>query len=71
MHSTALTEALHTLKSSTANLGGTRLAMVTKECEVLVREGGIARAAPLVVRMRKEYQEFCAALTRERSANAA
>jgi CheY-like chemotaxis protein len=71
MQSTALTEALHTLKSSTANLGGIRLAMVTKECEVLVREGGIARAAPLVLRIRKEYQEFCAALTRERSANAA
>jgi hypothetical protein len=45
--------------------------MVAKECEVLVREGGISRAGPLVLRMRKEYLEFCAALTRERSADAA
>ena len=71
MQSTALSEAVHTLKSSTANLGGTRLAMAAKECEVLVREGGISRAGPLVLRMRKEYLEFCAALTRERSADAA
>jgi two-component system, sensor histidine kinase and response regulator len=67
----ALSEAVHTLKSSTANLGGMRLAMVAKECEVSVREGGIAQAAPLVVRLRKEYQEFCGALMRERSASAA
>jgi hypothetical protein len=47
------------------------LAAVARECEVLVREGGIAQVGPVVVRMRREYQEFCAALTRERSANAA
>jgi hypothetical protein len=52
-------------------LGGTRLAMVAKECEGLVREGGITQAAPIVQRIRREYQEFCAALTRERSSNAA
>ncbi|MDB6083647.1 MAG: multi-sensor hybrid histidine kinase [Gammaproteobacteria bacterium] len=69
--STALTEAVHTLKSSTANLGGTRLAMVAKECEVLVRAEGMAHVQPLVQRMRKEYQDFCAALTRERSVDAA
>jgi len=66
-----LAESLHTLKSSTANLGGTRLAMLLKECEAMVREGGIAHTAPLVQRIRREYQEFCAALTRERSADAA
>ena len=69
--STPLAEAVHNLKSSTANLGGTRLAAVARDCEVLVREGGIAQVGPVVVRMRREYQEFCAALTRERSANAA
>ena len=57
--------------SSTANLGGTRLATVAKECELLVREGGITQAAPIVARIRKEHQEFCCALTRERSPNAA
>jgi signal transduction histidine kinase/DNA-binding response OmpR family regulator len=71
MQADALSQAVHTLKSSTANLGGTRLATVAKECEALVREGGITQAAPLVARIRKEYQEFCAALMRERSPNAA
>jgi two-component system sensor histidine kinase/response regulator len=67
----ALSQAVHTLKSSTANLGGTRLAMAARECEVLVREGGITQAAPMVARIRREYQEFCAALNRERSPDAA
>jgi len=67
----ALTQAVHTLKSSTSNLGGTRLAMIAKECENLVRGGGITQAAPMVSRIRREYQEFCGALTRERSPNAA
>jgi two-component system sensor histidine kinase/response regulator len=67
----AMTDALHTLKSSTANLGGTRLAMAAKECEAQVRNGGLAHAGPLVARIRKEYLEFCTALTRERSADAA
>ena len=71
MQPDALSQAVHTLKSSTSNLGGTRLAMVAKECEVLVREGGITQAAPMVLRIRKEYQDFCAALIRERSSNAA
>jgi signal transduction histidine kinase/DNA-binding response OmpR family regulator len=71
MQAEALSQAVHTLKSSTANLGGTRLATVAKECEALVREGGITQAAPLVARIRKEHQEFCAALMRERSPNAA
>jgi CheY-like chemotaxis protein len=71
MQPDALSQAVHTLKSSTSNLGGTRLAMVAKECEVLVREGGITQAVPVVLRIRKEYQDFCAALTRERSSNAA
>ncbi len=71
LQETALCEAVHSLKSSTANLGGTRLAAVAKECETLVRSGGIAQAAPLVSRIRKEYQDFCAALMRERAASAA
>jgi two-component system, sensor histidine kinase and response regulator len=71
MHGEALSQAVHTLKSSTSNLGGTRLAMVAKECETLMREGGIAQAAPLVSKIRREHEDFCAALTRERSSNAA
>jgi two-component system sensor histidine kinase/response regulator len=71
MHAGSLSQAVHTLKSSTANLGGARLAMAAKECEALIRDGGITQAAPLVARIRKEYQEFCAALSRERSSHAA
>lgn len=71
MHAEALSQAVHTLKSSTSNLGGARLAMVAKECEVLIRDGGITQTASVVSRIRREYQEFCAALSRERSPNAA
>jgi signal transduction histidine kinase/DNA-binding response OmpR family regulator/HPt (histidine-containing phosphotransfer) domain-containing protein len=67
----ALSEALHTFKSSTANLGGVRLASLTRDCEAAVREGGVAAAVPLVPRIRREYQDFCAALLRERAPNAA
>jgi two-component system, sensor histidine kinase and response regulator len=71
VQSEALLLALHTFKSSTANLGGVRLAALTKECEVLVREGGINKATPIVRRIRRDYQEFCTALIRERSPSAA
>ncbi len=71
MRPAALAEALHGLKSSTSNLGGARLATAVKECEVLLREGALARAAPLVQRIRREHEEFCAALMREKSADAA
>jgi signal transduction histidine kinase/CheY-like chemotaxis protein len=71
MQSEPLAHAVHTLKSSTSNLGGTRLATVAKECEGLLREGAITRVAPIVARICKEHQEFCAALMRERSSNAA
>ncbi len=71
LQSDALREAVHTLKSSTANLGGSRLAMVAKECEALARDGRITQAAPAVSTIRREYHEFCAALLRRRSSNAA
>jgi len=71
MQTDVLAQAVHTLKSSTSNLGGARLAMAAKECEALLREGGITQALPVVARIRREYQEFCAALMRERSPNAA
>ncbi len=67
----ALGDALHTLKSSSANLGGCRLAQLLKECEVLVSERDMARAAPLIERVAGEYRAFCDALGREKRANAA
>ena len=66
-----LSEALHTFKSSTANLGGVRLASLARECEARVREGGVAEALSFVPKIRREYQEFCAALLQERAPNAA
>jgi two-component system, sensor histidine kinase and response regulator len=66
-----LSEALHTFKSSTDNLGGVRLASLTRECETRIREDGIAAAAVLVPKIRREYQNFCVALLRERAPNAA
>jgi signal transduction histidine kinase/DNA-binding response OmpR family regulator len=66
-----LADALHTLRSSTANLGGARLVAAAKECEALLRSGGIAGAGALTLRIRREHHEFCTALTRERTADAA
>jgi signal transduction histidine kinase/DNA-binding response OmpR family regulator/HPt (histidine-containing phosphotransfer) domain-containing protein len=67
----ALQVALHTFKSSTANLGGLRLATLMKECEGMVRAGSVAKAAPALQRIRREYQDFCSALMQERSSSAA
>jgi CheY-like chemotaxis protein/HPt (histidine-containing phosphotransfer) domain-containing protein len=71
MRAPELAEAVHTLGSSTANLGGVRLAAAARECELLLRAGGIAQAMPLIARIRGEYKDFCTALARERSAHAA
>jgi len=67
---TGLAEALHTLKSSSANLGGTRLTELLRECEASVQERGAA-PAPQLARLPAAYHEFCEALIRERSALAA
>jgi two-component system sensor histidine kinase/response regulator len=67
----ALQEALHTFKSSTANLGGLRLATLIRECEALLSEGGVAKAASTAQRIRREYHDFVSALMQERSENAA
>jgi HPt (histidine-containing phosphotransfer) domain-containing protein len=68
---TELAEAIHTLKSSTANLGGARLAALLKECEAMVSAGQVEKAAPRLQRIRAEYRDFCDALGREKSATAA
>ena len=65
-----LVEALHTLKSSTANLGGARLTALLRECEALAQERGAA-GSPELARLSAAYHEFCEALIRERSATAA
>jgi CheY-like chemotaxis protein len=65
-----LVEALHTLKSSSANLGGARLTALLKECEALAQERGAAAVSQLGT-VPAAYHEFCEALIRERSALAA
>jgi CheY-like chemotaxis protein len=65
-----LAEALHTLKSSSANLGGARLTALLKECEALAQERGAA-AMPELGTVPAAVHEFCEALIRERSALAA
>jgi two-component system, sensor histidine kinase len=65
-----LPAALHTLKSSSANLGGARLTELLRECEALAQERGAA-AVPQLVRVPAAHHEFCEALIRERSALAA
>lgn len=64
-----LVEALHTLKSSTANLGGCRLTALLKECETLAHEGEYP--ASQLAQVPAAYHEFCEALVRRRSAEAA
>jgi two-component system, sensor histidine kinase len=65
-----LATALHTLKSSSANLGGARLTELLRECEAGVQDRG-ATAVTQLERVPAAYREFCAALVRERSAMAA
>jgi len=66
-----LHQSVHSLKSSTANLGGVRLAATAKECECAARHGRIEEACGLVPRVRREYLEFCEAIQRERARIAA
>jgi two-component system sensor histidine kinase/response regulator len=67
----AMSQAVHSLKSSTANLGGMRLAATAKECESMIRDGDMTQAIFLIARLRREHQEFCSALVQERTASAA
>ena len=68
---TDMFQAVHTLKSSTANLGGVRLAAAARECEALARQDDVAGAAAWLPRLRREHAEFCTALLRERRGRAA
>lgn len=59
-------QAAHTLKSSSANLGGTRLAEMCQEVESLARSGEIPKARLLITRIEIEYRRVRAALKGER-----
>ena len=66
-----LCKSVHALKSSTANLGGTRLASVAGDCESLARQHRMSEALLLIPQVKVEYTAFCAALSRERASAAA
>jgi CheY-like chemotaxis protein len=59
---TALSTAAHELKSSSANLGGERLARVCKECEQAARQNDAAIARSRWQLVAKEFDSFQVAL---------
>ena len=61
----ALCEAAHGLKSSSANLGAIQLASVCKELEDMGRDGGTDAAKELMDRIESEYQSVHAALAEQ------
>ena len=65
MQAEALSQAVHTLKSSTANLGRRAPGDGRQGMRGVGARGRITQAAPIVPRIRREYQDFCAALMRE------
>ncbi|HYM34209.1 MAG TPA: response regulator, partial [Steroidobacteraceae bacterium] len=58
----ALATATHELKSSSANLGGERLARVCKECELAARKNDFVAASEAWALVRIELERFIAAL---------
>ncbi|MBA1445445.1 MAG: response regulator [Gammaproteobacteria bacterium] len=62
---TALLEAAHSLKSSSANLGAAQLAKVCRELETLGREGRTETASFLLKRLDTEFEAVCSALSSE------
>ena len=65
----ALCEAAHGLKSSSANLGAIQLAAVCKELEDMGRDGDTDAAKELMDRIESEYQSAHAALAEELGRN--
>lgn len=62
---TALCEAAHSLKSSSANLGAVSMAAVSKKLEEMGREGRTDAAKALIGRIESEYKSASAALADE------
>jgi HPt (histidine-containing phosphotransfer) domain-containing protein len=57
-----LATAAHELKSSSANLGGERLARACKECEVAARKHDLVTARESWIEVCNEFDRFCEAL---------
>jgi len=54
--------AAHELKSSSANLGGERLARICKDCELAARSSDTAHAKASWIELCNEYSRFCDSL---------
>jgi len=57
--------AAHTLKSSSANLGASRLADLCKKLELAARANTIRTDAPALYEVQTEYERVCSALQQE------
>jgi signal transduction histidine kinase/CheY-like chemotaxis protein len=66
----ALRRAAHSLKSSSANLGATQLADLSRELEGLARSGSLVGAEPLLEQAEQEYLRVAIALEGETLAEA-
>lgn len=62
---TALQEASHSLKSSSANLGAVQLSVVCRELEALGKEGSTEAAVFLLKQLDTEFDAVCSALSIE------
>jgi HPt (histidine-containing phosphotransfer) domain-containing protein len=63
----ALRAAAHALKSSSGNVGASRLAALCAQIEKLVRNADLLSAASLVEELVGEHRDVCAALKSERA----
>jgi HPt (histidine-containing phosphotransfer) domain-containing protein len=66
----ALRRAAHSLKSSSANLGATKLTDLSRELEGLGRNGTVIGAAPVLEQVELEYLRVAAALEKQTVAEA-
>jgi HPt (histidine-containing phosphotransfer) domain-containing protein len=65
---TNLFHAAHTLKSSSANLGAVTLSNLSRDLELIGRNGGsIDGSKPRVIKLEKEYERVRQALLQERN----
>lgn len=60
-----LFEAAHSLKSSSANLGATPVAVTCKKLEGLAKQGALESARPLLEQLTVEYDLTCSELKKE------
>jgi CheY-like chemotaxis protein len=60
-----VTQAAHTLKSSSANVGATGLSVLCKNLEMLARDGEVCSPADHAIRIEREYERVVAELLQE------